>query len=379
MSHFSKEILIEDFSQKDGKPQIMISVSGRANIIGEHTDYNEGFVLPFATNQSLIFAARIADKAKIYSYTTDELYDETANTGKDAGFVKYFKNLHHIMENRFGIDKNITCYFGGDLPMGAGVSSSSSICIGLVEIYDILFNLNLTNEDKVNIAGEVEHGIGLRGGKMDQYTIVNAINHHYALLIDCRVMQHLECKIPNGFQFLLINTGVKHNLVHTAYNARRESCETIIKLAKEQGMAVNALRDLSIEALNQIKNLDSDTYNKGYFVIKENDRVHQFIAAMKNEDLDTCGNLLYQSHEGLSHQYQVSCDELDTLVALAKKTKFIKGARMMGGGFGGCTINLYHTLHRDELENLFEEYHQIYGHRPEVHVVESGCGIVRIG
>jgi galactokinase len=354
-------------------PALLLGVSGRANIIGEHTDYNEGFVFPFAIEQKIFFVAKKSDtiKSNIFSLDINDNYDE-----KNAhhGWQHYFHNIYEIFNSRYGIDKGIDVYFGGNLPIGAGISSSSAVCCGFIEIFEKLFQLNLSNIEKVNIASEAEHGIGLKGGKMDQYAIIHG-EYNSAILLDCKTMTHESIRLPQEWKFLLLHSGVKHNLVETQYNDRRQQCESAIRELNASGNAFHSLRDVNLNDIISFHFSDVLYKQRSIHVIEENQRVLDFKKYLNIENIEMCGELLYQSHYSLKDKYEVSCEELDGLVDLAKDTTFIYGSRMMGGGFGGCTINLIQDINENELNNLKEKFKSKYGYYPIDIIVKPSQGI----
>ena len=232
---------------------------------------------------------------------------------------------------------NFNMVFGGDIPSGSGMSSSAALENSVVFGLNALFNLNLTKTEMILISQQAEHNyVGVNCGIMDQYASMFGIKNH-ALRLDCRTIEAEPFKIDfKTFELMLINTNVKHSLSDSAYNDRRAVCEKISKM-----LHIKSLRDVSELDLQSVKNRVNDQdYQKALYVIQENKRTLNASKAMLKGDLETLGTLLYESHYGLQHQYKVSCDELDFLVAQTKQNNDILGARMMGGGFGGCTINL---------------------------------------
>lgn len=370
----SLDSVLKEFEDRfHDKPELIIGVSGRANIIGEHTDYNEGFVFPFAIEQKIFFVSKKSESnhSNIFSLDMDDSYEEN---NAQQGWQHYLHNINEIFQNRYQVDKGIEVCFGGKLPIGAGISSSSAVCCGFIEIFDTLFQLNLSNLDKVNIASEAEHGIGLKGGKMDQYSIIYGSDNN-ALLLDCKTLTHENVQLPEGWQFLLLHSGVKHNLVETEYNTRRKQCEDAVALMNYAGNNFNSLRDVNLNDVLSFDFKNEVIAKRAKHVIEENQRVHDFKYAMLNYDIDPCGRLLYDSHYSLKDQYEVSCKELDYLVELSKETHFIHGARMMGGGFGGCTINLIKDINEAELNSLKNKFKSKYGYHPIDIIVKPSKGI----
>lgn len=262
--------------------------------------------------------------------------------------------------------------FGGDIPGGAGLSSSAALESSVVFGLNELFNLGMSKKEMIYISQQAEHQYaGVKCGIMDQYASMFG-QKNTGLLLDCRTITsksfHIDFK---EYQLLLINTNVKHSLSDSAYNDRRSVCEKIAIL-----LNVKALRDASEEDLMKIKlKVSEENYNKALYVIQENTRVVEASKAMKSDDLLRLGELLYQSHSGLQYQYKVSCDELDFLVEKAKENDEIIGARMMGGGFGGCTINLIKKNSDKVIETIVNAYHKKFKIEPSVYQVNIDDGV----
>lgn len=330
------------FLNKFRSEPLMIFSPGRINLIGEHTDYNEGYVFPAAVNMGIVAALEKSnaenstvyalDKAESYSISLHDL--KPSNNGS---WENYIIGVVAELQNRSIIIGNFNMVFAGDIPGGAGMSSSAALENSVVFGLNELFDLKLSKEAMILISQKAEHNyVGVKCGIMDQYASMFGIKDH-ALLLDCRTVRSASFKINfESYQLLLINTNVKHSLSESAYNDRRSVCESIASLLK-----VNALRDITEFDLESIKDeVTTDNYQKALYVIQENNRVIEASKAIKDSDLAKLGKLLYDSHAGLQYQYKVSCEELDFLVKKSKENRQVLGARMMGGGFGGCTINL---------------------------------------
>ncbi len=355
-------------------PDCTVTANGRANIIGEHTDYHYGFVFPFAIDKGIVLCGSKSEGLKIYSVNYNSYYilDEKFSIGS---WQSYIGNAIAFMEEKYGLKIKLDLVFGGNLPIGAGLSSSSALCCGFIELVCQLYNIPMTPLEKVNLASQIEHGSGVIGGKMDQYTILFG-RENLALILDCRTMTHEEVAVPKDWSFLLINSGVKHNLAHTEYNDRRRDGEEALAMLRQQLTHLTSLRDLKAEELEAYKPwLSAQQYNRAYHVINENLRVIQFKNAMLNEDLESCGSLLNDSHTSLRDLYEVSCDELNTLQSLATQTSFIAGSRMMGGGFGGCTINLVKQIDHEGLTEMLLNFNKTYGYTPETYTIKPASGL----
>ncbi len=370
------ETVYSTFESAFGKPEVALSAAGRANIIGEHTDYHEGFVLPFAIDAAIYFCAakNSKNKAEIISLDFGEKYDDSLEPAKGS-WQLYVHGLLRDLKSKFQIQVVPTIVFGGNLPMGAGVSSSSALCCGLIEVMDSLYDLGLTSLQKVMWASEVEHGTGVRGGKMDQYAICHG-QRGKAMLLDCRTLSHKELALPESWQFLLLNTGVKHNLAFTAYNQRREEAENALAIIRKKFETVKTLRDVSLDQINACLEKDSLEYQRAIHVVSENQRVKAFELCAQMGDIRNAGRLLNQSHASLRDHYQVSCDELDFLQDQAMKKNSIFGSRMMGGGFGGCTISLIQEFDERDIQEIRQAYHKKWGLLPDYHLVHPAPGLV---
>ena len=335
------------------KPLIVFS-PGRINLIGEHTDYNDGFAFPAAINKGIALAISKSDAkiSKVCALNKNEIYQfnsENIKPLKDGDWRNYMLGVLaelQIMGKQVG---NFNAVFAGNIPGGAGLSSSAALENSFVFGLNELFNLGLTKHEMILVSQKAEHNFaGVKCGIMDQYASMFGLKKS-ALLLDCRTIESEAYKIDfKDYKLMLINTNIKHDLSESEYNDRREVCEKVSAL-----LHLDALRDASKKDLDRIKSdiLEED-YQKTLYVINENNRVKQFSEAIKNDNIEALGDLLYQSHEGLSTKYKVSCKELDFLVERAKENPNVLGARMMGGGFGGCTINI---VKKDEFKTFKKE------------------------
>ncbi|KJD36346.1 galactokinase [Tamlana sedimentorum] len=355
-----KKIYIKKF----GEDPFLIFSPGRINIIGEHTDYNDGFVFPGAVNKGIYAAIQKANTNKCTAFALDkndklEFNLNAVKPMKEGSWQNYVLGIVAEIQKTNKIIGNFNIVFKGDIPGGAGMSSSAALENSIVFGLNKIFDLNLTKEEMILISQKAEHNyVGVNCGIMDQYASMFGVKNH-ALLLDCRSIKAKPFKIDfKEYDLVLINTNVKHSLSDSAYNDRRSACENIAKRLK-----ISALRDANESDLKAIKNLVTpENYNKALFVIQENQRAIKASKAMLDNDIKTLGKLIYSSHNGLSKQYKVSCDELDFLVDKARSTKYVIGARMMGGGFGGCTINLIHKHSVDAFKNFVEtDYKNTFG------------------
>ena len=330
------------FKDKFHRDPLVIFSPGRINLIGEHTDYNDGFVFPAAINKGIVAAIQKSDSNKSTAFALDfdstiEFELDNLKPSKEGSWENYVLGVVAEIQNRNKIIGNFNIAFAGDIPGGAGMSSSAALENSVVFGLNELFKLGLSKLDMIFISQKAEHNyVGVKCGIMDQYASMIGIKEN-ALLLDCRTVKSKPYKINfKDHQLILINTNVKHSLSDSAYNDRRSVCESIAELLK-----VKALRDITEFDLEGIKDeVAPENYQKALYVVQENERVIKAAKAIEAGNLKLFGELLYASHKGLQHQYKVSCEELDFLVEQAKLNGYVLGARMMGGGFGGCTINL---------------------------------------
>lgn len=365
--------LIQDvkktFLNKFKTDPILIFSPGRINIIGEHTDYNDGFVFPAAVDKGIAAAIQKSDTGICTAIALDmdstvEFELDKLKPSKEGSWENYVFGVVAEIQNRNKVVGDFNIVFKGNIPGGAGMSSSAALENSVVFGLNELFDLGLTKEEMIFISQKAEHNyVGVNCGIMDQYASMFGKENH-ALHLDCRNIKAKSYKIDfKDHQLMLINTNVKHSLSDSAYNDRRSACESISKL-----LTIKALRDATESDLEKI--IDKVTpanYQKALFVIQENSRTLKAAKAIEDNDLEKLGSLIYQSHEGLSNQYKVSCDELDFLVNQAKKNKHVLGARMMGGGFGGCTINL---IAKDEAHAFAETTSKAYQKK-----FDKGCSV----
>ena len=367
----------ESFKAKFQTEPILIFSPGRINIIGEHTDYNDGFVFPAAVNKGIVAAIQKSDSntSKVFAVDKQEMVAFSLDQLKpmaQGSWQNYILGVIAEIQNRSKIVGNFNMAFGGDIPGGAGMSSSAALENSVVYGLNELFNLGLSKHDMILISQKAEHNyVGVKCGIMDQYASMFGIENH-ALLLDCRTVEATPFEINfKNHELILINTNVKHSLSDSAYNDRRSVCESISEMLK-----IKALRDATEFDLQAIKNkITPENYQKALFVIQENDRAVRASKAMKADNLETLGKLIYASHDGLQNQYKVSCEELDFLVEQAKANKHVLGARMMGGGFGGCTINLVAKNESDAFKaTVSKAYKEKFNKDCSIYAVELSNG-----
>lgn len=356
---------------------IMIFSPGRINLIGEHTDYNDGFVFPAAIDKGIVAAigksktslskACALDKNEMIEFSLNEIKPHSNN-----GWQNYVLGVVSEIQNRSKTIDNFNITFAGNIPGGAGMSSSAALENGVVFALNELFSLGLSKTEMILISQKAEHNyVGVKCGIMDQYASMFGIENN-ALLLDCRTVKSKPFEIDfKDHELILVNTNVKHSLSDSAYNDRRSVCESISDM-----LNVKALRDATEYDLESIKSqVTPENYQKALYVIQENNRVIQASKAIENGNLKLLGDLLYASHNGLQTQYKVSCQELDFLVEQAKLNIHILGARMMGGGFGGCTINLIEKSETDAFSAfIFKAYKNKFNKECSIYNIELSNG-----
>lgn len=360
----------------------MINSPGRINLIGEHTDYNNGFVMPTAIDRHIHFKFRLNNTenfCRIYSdtYTNGfEFYlDHTPVRQND--WKDYLLGIVHELQQNHKKLEGFDCIISSDLPTGAGISSSAALECGFCTGLNELFNLNLSAIEIATLAQRSENDfVGSNCGIMDQFASVLSKKDHF-IKLDCKSLDAVYIPADLGdFKLLLINTRVSHNLADSDYNSRREECEAAIRIIQEKHPAITSLREVDHTLLKQYQQaFSSQTYQRCLYVLQENERVQAAASALRSNDLNALGKLMFASHRGLQHQYEVSCPELDFMVNYAENKEFIYGSRMMGGGFGGCTINLINSENIEGyITEVFEAYFKEFNIHPEAIEVAPSAG-----
>ncbi|EAR01760.1 galactokinase [Maribacter sp. HTCC2170] len=350
---------LESFS-----PDLTVDSPGRINIIGEHTDYNMGYVLPTAIENKITFQFQ-----KNGSEKTCHVYSKGYDTGFELSldnleiskieWENYILGVLNEISKRTDKVRGFDCVLESHVPIGSGVSSSAALECGLAFGLNEMFDLGLSRMDIVELSQAAEHTYaGTKCGIMDQFASVMSKEGH-VILLDCESMDYSYIPINiQPYKIVLLNTNVSHNLASGEYNVRRAQCEEGVAILQKKYPEVKSLRNADMDMLNSVKNeLNPVVYNRCSYIINEKTRVLDAVEALKNDDLEKVGELLYETHEGLSKMYEVSCPELDFLVEFSKKYDTVLGARMMGGGFGGCTINL---VHEDAIEAYVSEASKAY-------------------
>ncbi len=366
---------------------LIVRSPGRVNLIGEHTDYNNGFVLPASIDKAIYFAisSRADNICKLFASDMNESFDFSIDKliYSEKGWPNYLMGVVDQLKKRDYKIPGFNCVFGGDIPIGAGLSSSAAVEAGLVFALNYLFNLGIDKLSLVKIAQKAENEfVGVNCGIMDQYVNVFGENRK-VLRIDCRSLENEYLPFDyKNISIVLFNSNVSHSLASTEYNQRRKECIAGVEIIKRENPQITSLRDVDIDLLIGYKNkMDSTVFKRCKYVVEENSRVLKACDALKIHDLQKFGSLMYNTHEGLSNEYEVSCKELDYLVDLTKDESKVYGSRMMGGGFGGCTINL---IENDSIEEVTTHVTEKYKHKFDLNVntyvtkISSGTNIISI-
>ena len=325
---------------------LIVRSPGRINIIGEHTDYNDGFVLPAAIDKAAYVAvAKRADTLiSLYAAGFNEHHEIELSEIKisDKHWPNYILGVVDQIQKTNATLQGFNLLIDADIPIGAGLSSSAALECATAFALNELFELHLTKAEMAHIAQQAEHEFaGVNCGVMDMFASLFGKKDH-VINLDCRSLLYEYVPLDlHGYKILLLNTNVKHQLSSSEYNTRRRQCEQGVAWVKEQEPEVKALRDVTITMLDKyVFPKDKLIYQRCKYVVDENNRLLQACNDLKKGDVKALGKKMFETHDALSNMYEVSCKELDFLVDYVKNNTAVIGARMMGGGFGGCTINL---------------------------------------
>lgn len=343
---------------------IVVRSPGRVNLIGGHTDYNDGFVLPLAIDKSIILAMKLNTSKKIRSYSVDkEEYFETELTDNlqhsEKGWPNYLLGVIDRLQLRGFQVGGFDCVFGGDIPIGAGLSSSAALEGGVLFGLTQLFDWDIPPAEMARIAQEAENKfVGVQCGIMDQFISLNGKENH-AMKLDCRSLDYEFYPFDdNGKVIVLCDTQIRRELASSEYNVRRRQCEEGVEKLQKYDSDIQSLRDVSLDFLKEHQqDLDSTIYKRCKYIIEENARVLQACEDLQRNDWKSFGRRIFESHNGLRDEFEVSIRELDVLVEAAHQVDGTLGARMMGGGFGGCTINI---VEESSLKRFRQKVEQFY-------------------
>ncbi|QGK76135.1 galactokinase [Flavobacterium sp. SLB02] len=340
-------------------PQKVVLSPGRINIIGEHIDYNDGYVLPAAIDKVICFAFAKNDtkKSLIVAIDLNEDFEIDLTqpvTLSDVVWTNYIRGVIKQLQDNGFVFEGFNCVFSSNIPVGSGLSSSAALECGMIFGIRELFDLKIEKVDISLLGQKAEHWVGINCGIMDQFSSVHGVENK-VIKLDCNT---LDFEYHNAdfkdYSLVLFDSNVKHSLFTSEYNTRRIECEQGLAIIKENFPAIKSFRDCTEEQLLSIQDKISPTvFKRVHYVVKEINRVIKACEALDNGNIELLGQLLFETHYGLSQEYEVSCAELDMLVDNAKADDAIIGSRLMGGGFGGCTINLIKKGHENEVKSKF--------------------------
>jgi galactokinase len=377
--------LQERFRARFAAPATIYRAPGRVNLIGEHTDYNDGFVLPAAIEfYCWVAAAPRADRKLVvhsenFNETVEANLDSISPTGK-SHWSNYPIGVAWALQSAGKRLGGANLFISGDVPLGAGLSSSAAIevAVGFALLHHSSVAINLTELARLCQKAENEF-VGARCGIMDQFVACHGRASH-ALLLDCRSLDYKRVKLPDGVQLVICNTMVKHELGASQYNVRRSECEEGVRNLRQVLPGIRALRDVTLAQLEKhCALLNPIVYSRCRHVVTENDRTLEAVRVLRAEDLQAFGRLMRESHRSLRDNYEVSCKELDLMVEIASAQPGVIGARMTGGGFGGCTINLVESSGVGAFkQTVAAKYLAATGLKPDIYVSPASDGVQQI-
>lgn len=360
------DILIQNtvaFFEKSfgSSPQKTVLSPGRINIIGEHIDYNDGYVLPAAIDKVICFAfeKNNTNTSKVIAIDLNEEFeiDLTQEVKlSDVVWTNYIRGvIKQLQDNGFSFE-GFNCVFSSNIPVGSGLSSSAALECGMIFGIKSLFDLKIEKKDISLLGQKAEHWVGINCGIMDQFSSVHGLENK-VIQLDCNT---LDFEYHNAdfkdYSLILFDSNVKHSLFTSEYNTRRIECEEGLSIIKNHFPEVKTFRNATEEQVLSLKDkMTEKVFSRVHFVVKEINRVIKACKALDQGNIEQLGELIFETHYGLSKEYEVSCEELDMLVATAKEDDAIIGSRLMGGGFGGCTINLVKKGHENEVKRKFSK------------------------
>ena len=375
-----KEKIQEKFKALFGKEGILYAAAGRINLIGEHTDYNGGYVFPGAIDCGIVAAILPNGTDKVRAYSLD--YDEKAEFGLSEAdkpaqaWARYIFGVCREMIKRGGKVAGFDTVFAGDVPLGAGLSSSAALESCFANALNEINGNGIDKFELAKIGQSTEHNYcGVKCGIMDQFASIFG-KAGSLIRLNCKTLEYKYFPFnPKGYKLVLLDTCVKHELASSAYNRRRASCENAAAHIRKNHPEVEFLSDAKRVWLDEVRaEIPEEDFLRAEYVIGEVQRVLDVCDALERDDYETVGEMMYQTHFGLSRLYEVSCPELDFLNKLARKCE-VTGSRVMGGGFGGCTINLVRDeLYKDFVDTAVREFTAKFGHAPKVYDVVISDG-----
>ena len=374
----------DKFTTLFGEGGQFFASAGRINLIGEHTDYNGGYVFPGAIDCGILAKIKVNGTKKVHLFSID--FDEYVEFGlaeedkPSQSWASYVFGVCRETIKRGGKVEGFDAVFAGDVPLGAGLSSSAALESTFAFALNYLFNNGIDKFELAKIGQSTEHNYcGVKCGIMDQFASIFG-KQGSLIRLNCKTLEYKYFPFnPKGYRLVLIDSCVKHELASSAYNKRRASCENACAAIRKNHPEVEFLSDAKRLWLDEVRDqIPEEDFLRAEYVIGEVQRVLDVCDALERDDYETVGEMMYQTHFGLSRLYEVSCEELDFLNKLARKHE-VTGSRVMGGGFGGCTINLV----KDELYDEFvtaavEQFEAKFGHAPKVYnvVISDGARVL---
>lgn len=362
-------------------PEVVARAPGRVNLIGEHTDYNQGFVLPAAIDRYVYYAGGKREDRKVRALSIDFQdcveFDLDRPQKDDAHpWSNYLRGISKFLQEEIPSLPGADLVFGGDVPREAGLSSSAAVEVGAAVFWHHLAGRKADPVSVVKLSQKAENEfVGVPCGIMDQFISALGRKDH-ALFLDCRDLRFRQVPLEAGVRIVVCNSGVKRALAHSEYEVRRAQCAEALARLRSTGLKADSLRDVEPEELERARHaLNEILFRRARHVVTENRRVLSAAALLDKTDLEQFGKLMNQSHESLRDDYEVSSPELDLLVDLALKQPGVFGARMTGAGFGGCTVNLLRPESTEAFaEAIREGYARVMGREAEVYVFEASDG-----
>jgi len=367
--------LAVELQQRFGKaPSCAARAPGRVNLIGEHTDYNEGFVLPVALQFEVRAVAAVRPDRKVRAWSmvfqqgAEFELDEPLAPGPSGEWANYLKAVAWALERQGYALPGVDLVVSGNVPLGSGLSSSAALEVCLATLFESALGIGIDPKEKALLCQQAENEfVGMQCGIMDQF--ISALGEAgHALFLDTRTLDYATVPLwESGYKLVVINTNKPRQLVDSAYNERRAQCEEAVRRLQQAGVECQALRDVTSEVLEAHKTLLPElVYRRARHVVSEDERVLEAVEVLRSGNLQRFGELMNASHESLKHDYEVSCAELDLLVELAREVPGVLGSRMTGAGFGGCTVTLVEEAHVEELlEHVEGPYQARTGLKPE--------------
>ena len=367
-------------SKFDKEVEVLAKAPGRINVIGEHTDYNLGYVLPAAIDYHMYFGLSKNDKGvfNIYSHTFERLVSLTESDLEPAedSWLNLVKGIIYQLKDKIG---GFDMVIFGDIPVGAGLSSSAALCCGTATALNALFNLDLKKWDIARIAQKSEHDfVHVKCGIMDQFACLFGRTNH-VLLLDCETLEFEESETDiSGYQFFLINSNVQHELNESEYNARRIESTEALSILKGHNSAINTFKDVSLEL---IRSLESNEvwWKRAFHIVSENLRVQAVNRALKEKNMLEVGQLISQGHKSQKEYYEITCPETDFLAENLQEEQIVLGARQVGGGFGGCILGIAEDAGVEGmLDRINQKYNQAFNKQiTKIPIrISRGCHII---